>query len=150
MTSRRFDTLGTARELEATGIERGQAEAIAQAIGRGGERLATRDDIERLDAARKSDIERLEARMASKEDVARLESRSASKEDIARLESRTASKEDLRALESRAASKEDLRALESRTATKSDLERLRAELYRALWIQGGSIIAIVAALKFLP
>ena len=111
MTSRRFDTLGTARELEATGIERGQAEAIARAIGRDGERLATRDDIERLDAARKSDIERLEARMASKEDVARLE---------------------------------------SRAATKSDLERLRAELYRALWIQGGSIIAIVAALKFLP
>ena len=124
MSSRRFDTLETARELEATGIERVQAEAIAQAIGRDGERLATRDDIERLDAARKSDIERLEARMASKEDIARLESRTASKED--------------------------LRALESRTAAKSDLERLRAELYRALWIQGGSIVAIVAALKFLP
>ena len=41
MSSRRFDTLGTARDLEATGIERGQAEAIAQAIGRDGEQLAT-------------------------------------------------------------------------------------------------------------
>ena len=50
MTSRRFDTLGTARDLEATGIERGQTEAIAQAIGRDGEQLATRDHVERLEA----------------------------------------------------------------------------------------------------
>ena len=120
MSSRRFDTLGTARDLEATGIERGQAEAIARAIGRDGERLATGDDIERLEAATKSDFERLEARTASKEDVARLEAKSASKEDVARLEGQNAAKAD------------------------------RAELYRALWIQGGGIVAILAALKFLP
>ena len=111
MSSRRFDTLETVRDLEATGIERGQAEAIAQAIGRDGERLATREDVQRLEAATRNDFARLESRTASKEDVARLE---------------------------------------AQAATKSDLERLRAELYRALWIQGGSIIAIVAALKFLP
>ncbi len=133
MSSRRFDTLGTARDLEATGIEREQAEAIAQAIGRDGERLATRDDIGRLEATTKGDFARLEA--TTKGDFARFEA--TTKDDFARLEARTASKE-------------DLRALESRTATKSDLERLRAELYRALWIQGGSIVAIVAALKFLP
>ena len=144
MSSRRFDTLGTARELEATGIERGQAEAIAQAIGRDGERLATRDDIERLDAARKSDIERLEVRMASKEDVARLESRSASKEDIARLETRTASKEDLQRHE--ATTKAEFKRLEALIATKVD----RGELYRALWIQGVGIVGILAALNFLP
>ena len=107
MSSRRFDTLATARDLEATGIERGQAEAIARAIGRDGERLATKDDIERLEAATRSDFERLEARTASKEDVARLEAQNAAKAD-------------------------------------------RAELYRALWIQGGGIVAILAALKFLP
>ena len=100
MSSRRFDTLGTARDLEATGIERGQAEAIAQAIGRDGEQLATREDIERL-----------EARTASKEDVERIVER-----------------------------------LEAQIATKAD----RTELYRALWIQGGGIVAILAALKFLP
>ena len=122
MSSRRFDTLGTARDLEATGIERGQAEAIAQAIGRDGERLATGDDIERLEAATKSDFEHLEARTASKEDVARLE----------------------------AATRDNFARLEAQAATKNDLERLRAELYRALWIQGAGIIAIVAALKFLP
>ena len=46
-------------------------------------------------------------------------------------------------------------------ATKSDLALLRTELdakfsglearmYRALWIQGGAIVAILAALRFLP
>ena len=33
MSSRRYDTLATARDLESTGLERPQAEAIAQAIG---------------------------------------------------------------------------------------------------------------------
>ena len=35
-------------------------------------------------------------------------------------------------------------------ATKVDLVGLRAALYRALWIQGGAIVAILAALRFLP
>ena len=39
-------------------------------------------------------------------------------------------------------------------ATKADLDALRAELradlYRALWIQGAGIIAILTALRFLP
>ena len=135
MSSRRFETLGTARDLEATGIERGQAEAIARAIGRDGEQLATRDDIERLEArtASKEDVQRFEA--ATKDDFARLET--AIKDDFARLESRTASKEDVERIVER---------LEAQIATKAD----RAELYRALWIQGGGIVAVLAALKFLP
>ena len=39
-------------------------------------------------------------------------------------------------------------------ATRADLDALRAELradlYRALWIQGAGIIAILIALRFLP
>ena len=146
MSSRKFDTLGTARDLEATGIERGQAEAIAQAIGRDGEQLATREDIERLEArtASKEDVQRFEA--ATKEDVQRFEA--ATKDDFARLE--TATRDDFARLESRTASKEDVERiverLEAQIATKAD----RAELYRALWIQGGGIVAILAALKFLP
>ena len=64
------------------------------------------------------------------------------------LESRAASKEDVQRLE--AATRSDFERLEAQVATKNDLERLRAELYRALWIQGGGVVAIVAALKFLP
>ena len=40
-----FDTLATTRDLEAAGIERPQAEAIASAIGRTDEQLATKADI---------------------------------------------------------------------------------------------------------
>ena len=43
-----FDTLAAAKELEAAGIERGQAEAIVALHGRSGERLATRRDLEPL------------------------------------------------------------------------------------------------------
>ena len=39
-------------------------------------------------------------------------------------------------------------------ATKADLNAaiatLRADLYRALWIQGGAIVAILTALRFFP
>ena len=122
MSNRTFDTLGTVHDLEATGIERPQAEAIAQAIGCNDEQLATKSDIERLEAqsATKSDIERLEAQLATKSDIERLEAQIATKSDIERLE--------------------------AQIATKAD----RAELYRALWIQGGGIVAILTALKFLP
>ena len=50
---------------------------------------------------------------------------------------------------------------DERTATKADLATaiaelkadnasLRADLYRALWIQGGAIVAILTALRFFP
>ena len=47
---------------------------------------------------------------------------------------------------------------DERAATKADLDtaittleaRMTATFYRALWIQGGAIIAILTALRFLP
>ena len=33
---------------------------------------------------------------------------------------------------------------------RTDLAELRADFYRALWIQGGAIVAILTALRFLP
>ena len=35
-------------------------------------------------------------------------------------------------------------------ATKGDLAALEGRMYRALWIQGAGIVAILAALRFLP
>ena len=87
MNSPPFDTFSAARALEAAGVERTQAEAIASAIGQNGEH--------------------------------------ATKADIAMLEGR----------------------LESRLA--SAISGLEARMYRALWIQGGTIVAIVTALKLL-
>ena len=79
MTSGSFDTFSAARALEAAGVERPQAEAIASAIGHTGE-------------------------LATKADISRLENR---------------------------------------------ISGLEAHMYRALWIQGGAIVAIVTALKLL-
>ena len=78
MTATNFDALQAARDLEAAGVERRQAEAIAASM-----RDAAGADREQL-------------------------------------------------------------------ATKADLAELRADLYRALWIQGGAIVAILTALRFLP
>ena len=78
MTARTFNPLAAARDLEAAGIERRHAEAIAEGM----RRAATADHDE--------------------------------------------------------------------LATKGDLASLRADLYRALWIQGGAIVAILTALRFLP
>ena len=82
MSTTTFDTLSAAQDLEAAGIERKHAEAIAKAIHHGDERAATKADLDIT-------ITALEARM---------------------------------------------------TAT----------LYRALWFQGGAVIAILTALRFLP
>ncbi len=45
MTASGFDTLAAARELEAAGIDRSQAEAIASAIRDGQGDLATKADL---------------------------------------------------------------------------------------------------------
>ena len=86
VTSTRFDPLSAARALEAAGVERTQAEAIASAIGNSGEN-ATKADV--------SDL-RLEI-----------------------------------------------------SAVRAAISALEARMYRALWIQGGAIVAIVTALKLL-
>ena len=89
MTATTFNPLAAARDLEAAGIERRQAEAHAevlrQAVTADRDELATKADLDHLDA-------KLETRLAE----------------------------------------------------------LRADLYRALWIQGGAIVAILTALRFLP
>ena len=50
MSASTFDTLTAARDLEAAGVERSQAEAIAKAIRDGQGDLATKADIDRLDS----------------------------------------------------------------------------------------------------
>ena len=89
MTATTFNPLAAARDLEAAGIERRQAEAHAevlrQAVTADRDELATKAGLDRLDG-------KLETRLAE----------------------------------------------------------LRADLYRALWIQGGAIVAILTALRFLP
>ena len=59
MNGTTFDTLSAARDLEAAGFDRAQAEALAAAIRNGQGDLATKADIGML----KSDIVRLDSRL---------------------------------------------------------------------------------------
>ena len=87
-----FDTLAAAETMTDAGIEETHAKAIAGVVRDGRAGLATR-----------SDIRRLEDKMAAKSDVAEL---------------------------------------------KVAIAGLEARFYRALWIQGGAIVAILAAIRF--
>ena len=122
MLATAFDPLAAARDLKAAGFEQEQAEALAAQL-----RVAAGAD--HADLATKADL--AELRAATKADLAEL--RAATKADLAEL---------------RAATKADFESL------RADLETYRAEtkadLYRALWIQGGAIVAILTALRFLP
>ena len=51
-----FDTLKAARDLEAAGMDRAQAEAIAEAIRTGQGELATKADLAELRQATKVDL----------------------------------------------------------------------------------------------
>ena len=51
MSAAAFDTLKAARDFEAAGVERGQAEAIASVIRAGQDDLATRSDTTAIKAA---------------------------------------------------------------------------------------------------
>ena len=63
MSTATFDTLSAAQDLEAAGIERHHAEAIAKAINHGDERAATKSDldlaVERLRSDLRSDMVKL-------------------------------------------------------------------------------------------
>ena len=91
MTAAAFDTLRAARDLEAAGFERRQAEAIATAINHSDEHTATKADIKALNA--------------------------------------------------------DVKALEARVDAK--LEALEGRIYRALWMQGAALAALILAAKLL-
>lgn len=58
-----FDTLEAARKLEAAGMERKQAEAVATVISHGDRQAATKADLDTTAAALRADIASLEARL---------------------------------------------------------------------------------------
>ena len=69
MSPTAFDTIGTARDLEAAGFERPQAEAIARALGRTRDDVVVKVDLAPL--ATKAEI----APLATKAELAALETR---------------------------------------------------------------------------
>jgi len=63
MTTSTFDTLTAARELEAAGLDRRQAEAIAKTVRNGQGELATKADLDSTAAALRADLVTLEVRL---------------------------------------------------------------------------------------
>ena len=56
MSTTTFDTLTAARELEAAGIDRQHAEAIAKVVSHGDERAATKSDLDTAIATVRSEL----------------------------------------------------------------------------------------------
>ena len=108
MSAVAFDTLTAARDLEAAGIERRQAEAIAGTV-----RTAAAADREAL--ATKADLAELRADM--KAEIAELATKADLKAEIAELRA-------------------DMKAGFAETATKADLASVRAEIGTVRWAVG--------------
>ena len=114
-----FDTHKVLKDLKRAGFNDQQAEAVVSAVGEAvGENVATKADLEPV----------------------------ATKADLQAILEPYVTKADLRETLEPYATKADLRATLEPYATKADLQETKAELYRAIWIQTGAIIAAVAAL----
>ena len=139
-----FNALETARDLEAAGIERPHAEAIARAVGRAVAPLATKADIQRLETTLRGELQQHGA--STKADSERLETTLRGE-----LQQHGAStKADSERLETTLRSDFERRMDRHEAWTRIELANLRADMYRALWIQGAGIVAAIAALKLLP
>ena len=106
MAASKFDTLGAARDLEATGIGAGQAEAIVNVIRKSSGEQVTADQFDARFAGIDARFAGIDARFA----------------EI------------------------DVRFAELRAHIDTGLERQSATLHRALWLQGGAIVGVLAGL----
>ena len=71
MTATTFNPLATARELEAAGIERRQAEAIAEGMREAADAAANADRADRADFATKADLRTAIEPLATKAELYR-------------------------------------------------------------------------------
>lgn len=130
MTMRGIDTLAIARKLEAAGVDRGQAEAHAEAIN---EFVLIRYS----DLATKADLERFPTR----EDPGPF----ATKDDLLRF----ATKEDLERLTLKFVTKEDLKNYPTRDEMNAALARLERRMM-AVWAASTvSLASLIIAMPFI-
>ncbi len=139
MTMRGIDTLAIARKLEAAGVDRGQAEAHAEAINESVvirySELATKADLERFPTRENPEP------FATKEDLRHF----ATKKDLERF----ATKEDLERLTLTFATKEDLENYPTRDEMQAALDRLEKRVM-AMWAASTvSLASLIIAMPFL-
>ena len=94
-----FDTLAAARAIEASGLQRPQAEAIADAIRAAQGELATRADLQTTTSELRADLQTTTSELRA---------------DLAEL--------------------------------RTEFANLRADIYRALWVQGAGLAAVFGGL----
>ncbi len=134
MTMRGIDTLAIARKLEAAGVDRGQAEAHAEAINESVvirySELATKADLERFPTRENPEP------FATRDDLLQF----ATKEDLKRF----ATKEDLRHF----ATKKDLENYPTRDEMQAALDRLEKRMM-AMWAASTvSLASLIIAMPF--
>ena len=143
MTMRGIDTLAIARKLEAAGVDRGQAEAHAEAINeivviRYSE-LATKADLERFPTRENPEP------FATRDDLERLTLTFATKEDLQRF----ATKEDLERLTLTFATKEDLEKYPTQDEMQAALDRLERRMVTMWAASTVSLASLIIAMPFL-
>ena len=150
MASADFDTLAAAGELRAAGIESAHAEAIVNTVSQATSGLLTESRFETVIGDLRTGL-RAEFRAELREHRAYLDQRLA-EHTVALSELRSATEAGLAkqaaALETGLA--KQAAALEAGLARQTAaLAELKGEIYRYLWIQGGSIIVILSSLYML-
>ncbi len=135
MGSADFDTLAAAGELRAAGIESAHAEAIVNTVSQATSGLLTESRFETVIGEL-----RTEFRVELREHRAYLDQRLA-EHTVALSELRSATEAGLA---------KQAAALEAGLARQTAaLAEFKGEIYRYLWIQGGSIIVILSSLYML-
>ena len=120
-----FDTHAEIRKLEQSGIPVPHAEAVVDMVTRAPINTQVAEGLGRLKGLERH----LETNMATRADLAAVAAK------LERLQ---------RHVETNMATKADLATL--RTETKAGLTALRADLYRALWLQGGALAGLILVL----
>ena len=136
MATTGFDTLKVSQDLKAAGFNEAQAGAIVRSMaGAFREMIVTKSDIDQLQAsttaefgAVRTEIDRLRASTKSEFASVRTE--------IDKL--RTSTTAEFSAIRT------DFAGLQA--STRADIANLKAEVFRALWIQGAGIIGIHLAI----
>ena len=114
-----FDTNAEIRKLQQAGCPGNQAEAIVDLVSRAPLNVQMVKDLERV----KLQTSAIETSMATKTDIVQLRG------EVTTL---------------RAETRADILTL--RAETKADIASLRADMFRALWIQGGILAALILSL----
>ena len=133
------DTLQATRQLEKAGFATPQAEAIVTIVAHAGTRLATKEDLERVQIATKEDLERLQA--ATKEDLERLQV--ATKKDLERLQ--VATKKDLESLRTELTAMMDTKIADLRSDL---LAKMSQQTNKQLMVMFAALGLLFVALRF--